>query len=280
MPSGEFVVFQPSVSLSELSAKSHFSAAPTPDAPPWVPSAELLSLTSTLNEAQLSVVAHRTHGMQQLQHQTASNVGSAQDQIRACAVVMRLPFLRISRKLRSNPLNAVFIAAGRKHNRELLTAKTEAGQRLREISNNFNHEPAVRRSAAATNARTVYLNVDHGELNDVEIPANLLPPLPDDALYSPWLADRGQKFDGPITADCEAQHNAELAEQLAAQQEASELMAGIDTGKMLRQIRGNAWRSTGEAATSPQAPVAPATAAERLQADSGTASPIRPTLRR
>ena len=277
----------PSLSLRDLSALSpastHPAAAPPPAEVPWVPSDELRVFTSMLVEGQLSIIAHRTHGMVQLQHQTAPTVGNAQDQIRACAVVMRLPFLRISLKLRANPLNSEFVNAGRKHNRELLIAKKEAGQRLREISNNINHEPAVRRTAAATNARGAFLNVDHGELNDVEIPANLLPLPPEDELHSPWLADRGQKFDGPISANCQAQHNAELAEQQAAQQEASELMAGIDTGKILRQIRAAAICRAGEAAPGLQAAAvstATATAAERLQAGSGMASPVKPMLRR
>ena len=277
---------QPSVSLRDLSALSPNNTYPAPAPPPaeapWVPTDELRTFTSMLVEGQLSIIAHRTHGMQQLQHQTAPTVGNAQDQIRACAVVMRLPFLRISLKLRANPLNSEFVTAGRKHNRELLIAKKEAGQRLREISNNMNHEPAVRRTAAATNARGAFLNVDHGELNDVEIPANLLPPPPEDELYSPWLADRGQKFDGPVSANCQAQHNAELAEQQAAQQEASDLMAGIDTGKILRQTRAAAICRAGEAAPSQQTSVSTsiASAAERLQAGSGMASPVKPMLRR
>jgi len=158
------------------SAPTTTTTAPAPA--PWSPSEELKAFTSLLIRGQLTAIADRTRGLIQLLHFTSRLVGAPRAQIHACSTIKNLPFLRMNLAMRSDPLNAEFITAGRKFNRELLDAKADVGNRLHALTNDQTLPSNILEFAARINGRTPILKVDHGELNDVEIPAHLLPPHP------------------------------------------------------------------------------------------------------
>ena len=196
-----------------------FTPAQTPTPKPWSPSPELQALIAPLIQAQLSVVADRTFGLRKLQQFTTDTAALPDDQVRSCAKIKFLTFLRISKKLRTDPLNAEFIEAGRAFNRELLQARSTVGLRLREIALNPEIPSEVRRLAACVHARTAYLRIEYTELYDGELPAHLLPPKDNGPFWDPAEFDAAHLTAAPCNP-C-SQNNPAQAPQTAAQRQAA-----------------------------------------------------------
>ena len=165
-----------SPSASQPAPESTLQPQPQPQAANWSPSTELKVFTDMLTNAQLAAIGDRSHALTQLKHFSAKHIGIAGSQIRACNSIKNLPFIRLPLAMRSNPLNADFIAPARGYNRELLQAKTDAGLRLRHLCNDPALPPKIAEYASRVNGRAPLMKVECGELNDVEIPAHLLPP--------------------------------------------------------------------------------------------------------
>jgi len=186
---------------------------------PWSPCPELQALIAPLIQAQLSVVADRLFGLRHLQRFTIDSAALPEDQVRSCAKIKFLPFLRISKKLRTDPLNAEFIEAGRAFNRELLQARSNPGTRLREIALNPEISPEVRRLAACVHARTAYLRIEYAEVYEGELPAHLLPPKDADAFWDP--SDFDTSPSAAAFFNPSPQNHPALAPQTAAQRRSS-----------------------------------------------------------
>ncbi len=183
----------PNAPLAAPPAAPARTASPTPasfiPAPTLPLSPELAQYTSLLNQANLGVVTARITSLRRLQQFTNPDRGTPVEQLRTCGTIKALPFLRMSKKVRTNPLNAEFVAAGRAANRELLAAKISATNRLSELALDPAIAPEIQCLAAAVNVRSSSgMKVDWGELNDHEIPEHLLPPKQDesDFLSTPY----------------------------------------------------------------------------------------------
>ena len=164
------------MSTSPIPTLSAVSEAICHAYPAWQPSPELQALTKPLADAQLFMVAARAKGLLGLQLRTSKYRGDAAAQIRNCTHIMRLPFLRISKAVRTNRVNEPFVSAARAFNRELFKAKEAASLRLGEMANDPNIEPKLQERADLANASGSLLKIEYGEYNDVEIPEHLLPP--------------------------------------------------------------------------------------------------------
>jgi hypothetical protein len=147
--------------------------------PQWKPRPELDVFTHTLLAGNLALIAHREHGLDQLLAAfMPPNPPSAQA-IASAVTLLGLPYIRIPKRLRSCLLSRPFVTAARALNRKLMQVKVDVGHRLRRISNELSLGPEICRLAAAAAARTPLCPLHPDELNDVEIPKQLLPP--DDA---------------------------------------------------------------------------------------------------
>ena len=167
-------------SQTPLQSPSSAPVSAAPYAPPsngWTHSPELALYTDFLVNANLDLIGHRLDGLKRLYLFTRPQNSLPEDQVRSCATLLSLPFLRISKKIRTNLINAKFVAAGRSFNRYLACTKSVISKRLSEISEDEAADPTVRRLASAVKARTAaHLKVEHAELIDCELPAHLLPP--------------------------------------------------------------------------------------------------------
>jgi hypothetical protein len=147
--------------------------------PQWKPRPELDVFTHTLLAGNLALIAHREHGLDQLLAAfMPPNPPSAQA-IASAVTLLGLPYIRIPKRLRTCLLSRPFVTAARALNRKLMQVKVDVGHRLRRISNELSLGPEICRLAAAAAARTPLCPLHPDELNDVEIPKQLLPP--DDA---------------------------------------------------------------------------------------------------
>lgn len=164
----------PSSAIPSAAATSQLH--PAPSHPTWTHSPELAKYTDFLVNANLDLIGHRLDGLKRLYLFTRPQNSLPEDQVRTCATILSLPFLRISKKVRTNLINAQFVTAGRSFNRYLACTKSVISQRLSEISEDDTADPTIRRLASAVKARTAaHLKVEHAELIDVELPAHLLP---------------------------------------------------------------------------------------------------------
>ena len=161
--------------------------------PAWQPSPELQSLTNPLAQAQISVVNHRARSLLNIQLRTDKTRGDAAAQIRNCSHIIRMPFLRMSKALRTNRINAPFIDAGRAFNRELIKAKDAASDRLHILANDQNVSPILQERADLANATSQFRKLDYGEYNDVELPEEFLPPKPMSKAQTEAAADAAAK---------------------------------------------------------------------------------------
>lgn len=162
------------MSASPFTTVQPFDRAPQT----WTHSPELRQYTDLLVQSNLNLIGHRLDGLRRLYAFTLPDSGLPADQVRTCSTIMLLPFLRISKKLRTNSLNAEFVSAGRNYNRSLVQVKALISSRLSDIAMDDAFDPAIRRLASATKARSsAHQKVEHAELIESELPEHLLPPM-------------------------------------------------------------------------------------------------------
>lgn len=144
--------------------------------PRWTPRPELAVFTHTLLAGNLALIAHREHGIDQLLAAFMPPRPPTPQTIASAVTLLGLPYIRIPKRLRVCLLSRPFVTAARALNRKLMQVKVDVGHRLRAISNELSLGPEICRLAAAACARTPLCPLHPDELNDVEIPKQILPP--------------------------------------------------------------------------------------------------------
>ena len=144
--------------------------------PRWTPRPELAVFTHTLLAGNLALIAHREHGIDQLLAAFMPPRPPTPQTIASAVTLLGLPYIRIPKRLRVCLLSRPFVTAARALNRKLMQVKVDVGHRLRAISNELPLGPEICRLAAAACARTPLCPLHPDELNDVEIPKQILPP--------------------------------------------------------------------------------------------------------
>jgi hypothetical protein len=144
--------------------------------PRWTPRPELAVFTHTLLAGNLALIAHREHGIDQLLAAFMPPRPPTPQTIASAVTLLGLPYIRIPKRLRVCLLSRPFVTAARALNRKLMQVKVDVGHRLRGISNELSLGPEICRLAAAACARTPLCPLHPDELNDVEIPKQILPP--------------------------------------------------------------------------------------------------------
>jgi hypothetical protein len=142
----------------------------------WTMCSELTALTGLLITSNLVLVEARQRALRALLRGVERAAEQPGELVGACASVLGLPFVRMSKKTRQNRLYEPFITMARALNRDLLRAKVEAARKLGDICGSETLSQGVVRLAAATLSRVKLAVLDFGELNDREIPARMLPP--------------------------------------------------------------------------------------------------------
>jgi hypothetical protein len=142
----------------------------------WTMCDELRSLTGLLITSNLVLVEARQEALSTLLRGMEKAAEQPGELVAACASVLGLPFMRMSKKTRLNRLYEPFVKRARELNCAVLKAKVAAARKLGEMCRSETLSGAVVRLAAATLSRVKVAVLDFGELNDREIPARMLPP--------------------------------------------------------------------------------------------------------
>ncbi len=142
----------------------------------WTMCDELRSLTGLLITSNLVLVEARQEALSALLRGMEKASEQPGELVAACASVLGLPFMRMSKKTRMNRLYEPFVKRARELNCDVLKAKVAAARKLGDMCRSETLSGAVVRLAAATLSRVKVAVLDFAELNDREIPARMLPP--------------------------------------------------------------------------------------------------------